>query len=823
MARTLSPEELHRPCDTDLFRFRTSEEVAPLEEIIGQKRALDSIEFGLDLRRAGFNIYVLGDTGTGRTSAIRAFVGRLAEGGPVPRDWCYVFNFREPTEPVAISLEPGRGVEFRRDMAALVAHLRSEITKVYDSKEYKHQKNVITEEFSRKQQEMLGGLEKEAEGKGFRLRAAMGEFSIVPVDEKGEPITEEGFKALDEAKKKRLREDGLRIRERLDTVVGILKKAEKATRERLAELDRYAATSVLGPRVEEIRGRYPDHEKIGAYLNAVAADVLANIGDFRAPSEEGEQQPPLPFLKMARPEPDFTKYMVNVLVDNNGRKGSPCVFEGNPTYYNLFGRMEHRFHMGAALTDFTMIRAGSLHKANGGYLVINALDLLRNIFSYDALKRTIRSAEIRVEDVWEQYRLVSMAAMKPEPIPLDVKVILIGSPEIYYLLYNLDEEYRELFKVKADFDTRMDRTDENIARYAAFVSAKVREEKLRPFDPSGVGKLVEYGSRIAEHKEKLTSRFSDVSNLIRESDYWAGKAGASVVSGEHVEKAWNERVYRHSMIESLSREVMAEGTVIVDTAGEKVGQVNGLAVIDLGDYAFGKPSRITAAVYAGKAGVVNIERETKLSGKIHDKAVLILANYLGRRYATRKPINLTASLAFEQLYGMIEGDSATCAELYALLSALAGVPVRQNVAVTGSMDQTGTVQPIGAVNEKIEGFFELCRLRGLDGSHGVIIPRKNVVNLVLKREVVEAARAGKFHVYAIDRVEEGFEILFGMAAGEPGPEGAYPEGTLNRLVEDRLTALREAVREEPVEEEAPPEKEEETESVDEEDDGEENP
>ena len=443
-----------------------------------------------------------------------------------------------------------------------------------------------------------------------------------------------------------------------------------------------------------------------------------------------------------------------------------------------------------------MIKAGSLHLANGGYLVVNALDLLRNIFSYDALKRAIKNAEVKIEDVWEQYRLITTTTMKPEPIPLDVKVILIGSPEIYYLLFGLDEEYRELFKVKADFDNRMERTDENVLKYAGFVSTKAREERLLPFDASGVARVVEYGSRMAEHQEKLSSKFSDVSNLIRESHYWAKKTDAVVVSGTHVEKALDEKIYRHSRIEDRMREVMAEGTLIVDTSGETAGQVNGLAVLDMGDYSFGKPSRITTAAYTGKGGVVNIERETKLSGKIHEKAVLILSNYLGRKYAAKKPISLSASITFEQLYGMIEGDSATCAELYSLLSAISGVPIRQSVAVTGSMDQNGNVQPIGGVNEKIEGFFDLCRLRGLTGAQGVIIPQRNARNLMLKKEVVEAVGEGKFHIHAIDHVEEGIEILMGIPAGEPGPDGKYPELTLNRLVEDRLTELREAVKKE---------------------------
>ena len=498
---------------------------------------------------------------------------------------------------------------------------------------------------------------------------------------------------------------------------------------------------------------------------------------------------------MPRQETTYNKYAVNVLVNNGNLKGAPCVFETNPTYYNLFGRIEHKFQYGVAVTDFTMIKAGSLHRANGGYIVIHALDLLRNLFSYDALKRALRNREVKIEDIWEQYRLVTTAMLKPEPIPLDVKVILIGNPLIYYLLYNLDEEYKELFKVKADFDNQMDRTDESVMNYASFVAAKAKEENLLPFDPSGVSKIVEYGSRLAEHQNKLSSKFSEISDLIREAHYWAKTEESTIVSDRHVEKAIEEKIYRHNRIEERLRELMDEGTLIVETSGERVGQINGLAVMSLGDYSFGKPSRITTTVYTGKAGIVNIERETKLSGKIHEKAILILSNYLGRMYARKKPITLSASITFEQLYGMVEGDSATCAELYSLLSAISGVPIKQNLAITGSMDQNGNVQPIGGVNEKIEGFFHLCKLRGLDGSHGVIIPERNIKNLMLRKEVIEAVREGKFHIYSIDHIDEGIELLMGLPAGKLQPDGTYPEGSLHYLVEKRLTEMREALKE----------------------------
>jgi lon-related putative ATP-dependent protease len=795
MAKTLSPDDLYRRCDPKMFPFGTTGDLPALDGIIGQQRALDAIDFGLNLRSTGFNIYVLGDSGTGKTSAIRSFLSKKAGTEIIPPDWCYVYNFRAPADPIAIWLEPGRGSEFRKDMQEFIAHLKVEIPKIFESKEYKKQRNAATEEFQKKQKELFEALEKEAESRGFKIKAAMGGFSIVAIGTSGEPMTEEEFNALDPGRKNALQENGKHIQEKLDDAMRVLKREEKATGEKLNELERDATLSVLGHLVEDIKARYPNNEKLIGYMDAVQEDVLANVEDFKAPPEE-TPPPQLPFLKMQKQEPDFTRYAVNALVNNGSLSGSPCVFESNPTYYNLFGRVEHRLQFGAAVTDFTMIKAGSLHKANGGYLVVNALDLLRNLFSYDALKRAIKNAEVKIEDVWEQYRLMTTATMRPETIPLNVKVILIGSPEIYSLLFNLDEEYRELFKVKADFDNRIERTDDNVRSYAAFVSTKTREERLLPFDASGVSRVVEYGSRLAEHQEKLSTKFSDVSNLIRESHYWAKSMDADVVSGAHVEKALDEKIHRHSRIEDRMREGMAEGTLIVETSGEIAGQVNGLAVLDMGDYSFGKPSRITAAVYTGKGGVVNIERETKLSGKIHEKAVLILSNYLGRKYAAKKPISLSASITFEQLYGMIEGDSATCAELYSLLSAISGVPIRQNVAVTGSMDQNGNVQPIGGVNEKIEGFFDLCRLRGLTGEQGVVVPQRNVRNLMLKGEVVEAVREGKFRVHAIEHVEDGIEILMGIPAGAAGPDGKYPAGTLNRLVEDRLTELREAVRKE---------------------------
>jgi lon-related putative ATP-dependent protease len=790
--KTLGVNELYQCCDEKMFTFATTDELPPLQGTIGQTRALNAIDFGLTLDSSGFNIFLLGENGTGRMTTIKTVLEKEALTKPIPVDWCYVYNFKNPDMTMAVSLEPGKAVVFQKDMDELIKTLRLEIPKVFESKEYEKQKSKMVEEFQKKQRELFSTLEDEAQAKGFSIRKTVSGLLIVPVKKTGEPLTEEDYEALDVNTKKKIEEIGKMLQERLDDVVRAVREGEKLLKEMLARLEREAALSAVGHLIDDLKEKYREHEKILGYLEDVKEDILEHLEDFKT-SEE--QAPPLPFMKLPKSEPTFTRYSVNVLVNNKDGKGAPCIFESNPTYYNLFGSIEHKFQYGMAVTDFSMIKAGSLHKANGGYIVIQVLDLLRNLFAYDALKRSLRNREIKIEDVWEQYRLVSTTTLRPEAIPLDVKVILVGSPYLYYLLYSLDEEYRELFKVKADFDSRMEKTEENIQKYALFIAALCREEKLPPFDRSGVARVVEFGSRLSEHQGKLSSRFSEIADLIRESAYWAKAAGSSMVKGEHIGKAINEKVYRSNRIEERLREMMEEGTLIVETSGAKTGQVNGLAVLDFGDYSFGKPSRITASTYIGKAGVVNIERETKMSGKIHEKAILILSHYLGSKYAVKKPISLSASITFEQLYDMVEGDSATCAEFYALISSISGVPLRQDLAVTGSMDQTGAVQPIGGVNEKIEGFFELCKLRGLSGSHGVVIPRRNVKNLMLKKEVVDAVREGKFSIYPIEVVDEGLEILTGMQTGELKEDGTFPEGTINYLVMKRLTEISEALKE----------------------------
>ncbi len=792
MSDKLAPEQLFKRCDPDGLGFDCTDKVTPEPGTIGQERAMSAIEFGLSLNSKGFNIYILGESGTGKMTSIMQQIKDLAKDRPVPDDWCYVYNFKEPDVPLAFTLPPGQSVKFQKDMHEMVKALQVEIPRVFEAKEYEKSRSALFDDFQKKQKEMLGDLEDEAKDKGFAIRKNVSGLVVVPVVPSGEPLTEDEFEKLDDEHRGRIEKLGKALQEKLDDVVRAVRKLEKKVKDSVDELERDAVLSPVAHYIEEIKASFPSSEKLALYMDDVLEDILANLEDFKGQDEQPSS--PLPFMRPQKAEPSFTRYEVNVLVNNGGMEGAPCVYESNPTYYNIFGRIEHKFQYGVAVTDFSLVKGGALHRANGGYLVVDALDLLRNLFSYESLKRAIRQREVKIEDMWEQYKMVTSSTLKPEPIPLDVKVILVGNPHIYYLLYNMDEEYRELFKVKADFESRMERNESTMRRYAEFISAKCDEEGLRHFHCSGVSRVIEYGSRLADHQDKLSSKFSVVADLVREAHYWAGKEDSDLVKGEHVERAMKERIYRNSRIEDRMREMMQEDTIIVETSGKRVGQVNGLAVLSMGDYSFGKPSRITAAAYVGKSGVMNIERETKMSGKIHEKAILIISNYLGSRYGQLKPISISASITFEQLYDMVEGDSATCAELYALLSSISGVPLRQDMAVTGSMDQNGDVQPIGGVNEKVEGFFDLCKMRGLDGNHGVIIPKRNLRHLMLKSEVVDAVREGKFAVHAIDRMEEGLEILTGMTAGEPDENGEFQEGTINHLVLKRFEAIAEALR-----------------------------
>jgi lon-related putative ATP-dependent protease len=779
MTQELSPDQLRRACDPASFPFETTAELPLTPEIIGQPRATQAIEFGLDIAGPGYNIFVLGPGGTGRTTTIQRFLAQRAARQPTPDDWVYVHNFRQPRQPRAIRLPAGMGARFRDDMAALVAELRQAIPRAFEAESYRQARSRIEQDFQAAQESLLKELEAEARKQGFTvLRTATG-LALVPVKD-GQPIPSEVFQQLPAEEQERLAAVHRQLEGTVKATLRRLREREREAREAVRQLDREVAAYTVGHAVDELEARYADQEEVGEYLEEVRADIVERVEEFK------QEEPPPPEAEPVPVNP-FQRYLVNLLVDNSEQQGTPVVVEPNPIYANLMGRIEHEMRFGTAVTDFTKLRAGALHRANGGYLVLRARDVLADPLAWQALKRALSDGVIPLEE--RGAALVSVVTLNPEPIPLDVKVVLMGSPALYYYLYGVDEDFRKLFKVKADFSTDMERTPETEHLYALFIRARCEEEGLRPFDRAGVARVVEHGSRLAEDQRRLSTRFGEITDLLREADYWAGQAEREVVTAEDVERAVAERTYRSNRVEEEVRRVIAEGTLLIATEGEMVGQVNGLALNAVGDHVFGRPTRITARTYVGRSGVVDIQREVKLSGPTHGKGVLTLAGYLGGQYAGERPLTLSASLSFEQTYDEVHGDSASLAELYALLSSLSGLPVRQGIAVTGSVDQQGQVQPVGGVTHKIEGFFQICQERGLTGDQGVIIPAANRHNLMLREEVIQAVAEGKFHIYPIATVDEGIELLTGVPAGERRGKGKFPRGTVHARVMRRLQEL----------------------------------
>ena len=786
----ISAEKLRWNCDPDSFGFETTGELPDFNDAIGQKRALRSIEFGLGVDGSGFNLYISGETGTGRTATIASILNKRAKDEPRPHDWVYVNNFKDSDSATSLDLPAGKGSELAADMKELIEAFRSDIPKALESSEYEARRTELLESYQAASNELFQELEKNSEKLGFSLQRTVSGLVIVP-QKAGSNYSQEEYDALTEKKRLKLEKQGKELTEQLNEVLRQVRDQEKATKEALSQADRDLGMSCLGHRLDPLREKYGELAAVLGYLDAVQEDILNNLDDFKPQST----QPQIPGIKMPRQEPTFERYQVNVLVDNKETEGAPVIFESNPTYNNLFGRIEHVMQYGGvAVTDFTLIRAGALHRANGGYLVIDAREVLINPFVWDSLKRCIRNNEIRIEDVLEQYRFMTLVSLKPAPVQMRAKIILIGTPWIYYLLFHLDPDYRKFFKVKAEFDSRVARTPEIMHDYALFVASHCRAEGLLPFHKSGVAALLEHAARMADDQLKLSSQFMELGDFIREVSYWAARAGRTLVEGDDVRSAAEESLYRVNRIEERMQELYDEGTLMVDTTGAVVGQINGLSVLSLGDHTFGRPTRITASVYAGQDGMVNIEREVKLSGPIHDKGVLILTGYLGATFAQEHPLSLSASICFEQSYDGIEGDSASSTELYALLSALSGVAIKQGIAVTGSVNQRGMVQPIGGVNHKIEGHFAVCRAQGLTGDQGVMIPASNERHLMLHREVVQAVNDGLFRIWSVETIEQGIEILTGVKAGHRDRRGKFPKGTLFQLVDNRLQSMSDRMK-----------------------------
>jgi lon-related putative ATP-dependent protease len=792
----LEPDQLSRKCDPAALGFTTTEDVEPLRGAVGQPRALSAIEFGLDIEAPGYNIFAAGPIGTGKRSIVAQHLAETASTRPTPGDWAYLFNFAESDQPISVALPAGRGKGLARDMARFVEDARRDIRQAFESEDYDRSRRDLNEELGAKRQELLSELQSEAAERGFALNVTPVGVVTSPMIQ-GRPASKEEFERLSKPMQERLQAASKEIEERVADFVSRMRALDRETHERLRRLDRDVALFALDHLVDGLKSRYADVEPIKRWLDQVREDMVENLEQFRpSAADEEEELPAIVAGPLRRTRAEFFgRYDVNALVSHEEREGAPVIFEANPTYYNLFGRIDYQSVFGAVATDHRYIRAGAVHKANGGYLLIRALDVLSRPFVWEKLKEVLSTARLQPENMGAQYTLFPTATLNPEPIELDLKVVLVGSGLLYELLYRLDEDFRKLFKVKADFDVDMPWNDEEVGKYAAFISAQVRSEGLRHFDSGAVVRVVEFGARAASDQRRLSTRFFDTASLVTEASHWAAKSRSPLVRKKHVDRAVEEKIYRSNLFDERIRRLIDEGSLIVDLEGAAVGQVNGLSVIALGDLAFGRPVRITATAAAGHGEVIDIDRETELSGPIHDKGFLILAGFLQGRFGGEKPLTLSASLTFEQTYEEVEGDSASSAELYALLSSLAGAPVSQAIAVTGSVNQRGQVQAIGAVNEKVEGFFEVCKERGLTGEQGVIIPRANIRNLMLKDEVVQAVRRRRFNVWAVSTIDDGIELLTGIPAGERGPDGAYPPETVYRRVEDRLGKLAEAVRE----------------------------
>jgi len=790
----LSINDLRAYIDPDSLPFENTASLEASEKkVVGQERGVDAIQFGMGMKESGYNMYIAGPSKAGLTYIAKTFIQEQAKNEPVPPDWCYVYNFKENDKPLGLKLSPGRGKELKKDMAEFIDTLQAKIPEVFDSDDYRAKESEVHQSFERRRREIIDELSERAKEEGFVLQFSQVGMVIIPANKEGEPMTQEDLRQLEEEARKELRAKSDELHEKMKDAIKSIREAEAEFKEKHTKLDNEIALFVVGQLMDSHEEKYKDEEHVLNYLKMVQEDILENIDDFKK-KPEAQQQPGAPF-PMPQKEVNLRKYEVNVLIDNSETEGAPVVIESNPAYPNLFGTIERQAWFGALFTDHTMIKPGALHKANGGYLVMKALDLLKWYLSWEALKRALRDKEIRIEDLGELYGIFSTRTIRPEPIPINLKIVLTGDPYIYQLLYTYDDRFQKLFKVKAHMDNQMDRKDENIIESAKMMATFCAEHDIRHLDRTGVARVMEYSMEVTEDRDKLTLELGDISDLLKESNYFAGLDQSEFIQKKHVDNAIQKRIYRSNLIEERIKELIEKDIFWIETDGHKVGQLNGLSVLMTGDHEFGKPNRITAVASVGREGVINIERESKMSGNIHTKGVMILGSFLKERFAHNKPISLTASLTFEQSYGMVDGDSASSTELYALLSAISGVPIYQGIAVTGSVSQKGEIQPIGGAVHKVKSFFDICKAKGLNGKQGVMIPSKNVRNLMLQEEVIEAVKEGKFHIWPVSTIEEGIEILTGMEAGKLQEDGTYPEGTLFRKVDDRLRKIAEIVKE----------------------------
>jgi len=780
IGESVKPAALRAVCDPAALGFKTTDELPRLEEVIGQPRAFRALETGMELSGPGYNVFALGLPGSGKTTLIREHLERRAANGPDPYDWCYVNNFDDPHRPMLLRLPRGQALKLRKDVHKLILRCEQEIQRIFTSEEYSRQQNLLAGEVEELQEQEFDRLTQLADKNNFVLAQTPYGVKLVP-GINGEPAKPEELEALSDEQKQKLEKKEGMLEGEVQKSLHQIQAKTRELHEKLQELDEQTALFAIDHLVEALKEKYSSQDPVVEYLNALKDDIVANADQFR----DGEQEPPRATGRVV--EIDVRqRYDVNVLVDNSGCKGAPVIVENHPSYHNLMGRIEHEVVLGATLTNFTLIRPGALHRANGGYLVLPAREVLLNQYAWEGLQRALRDQALRIVELGTQLGLLSTVTLEPEPMPLNVKVVLIGTPMLYYMLQDHDEDFTKLFKVKAEFATLMERTKETEREYALFVKAVIDENGLPPFDRSAVARIIEHGSRLAESQNKLSTRFGMIADLIRESAHWAQKEGEKLVDAAAVDRAIDEAIYRDNLIEERLQEMVREGSLLIDVGGESVGQINALSVLEVGGYAFGRPTRITATVYPGKDGVVDIEREAKLGGPIHTKGVLIITGFLGSRYGQKRALSLSSRITFEQSYDEVEGDSASAAELIAILSALADAPLRQDRAITGSVNQHGTIQVVGGVNEKIEGFFATCRKEGLNGLQGVIVPEGNLQHLMLNQDVVDAVAAGNFHIWPISTVDEGLQLLTGMDPGAVLDDGSFPQGSINQRILQQL-------------------------------------
>lgn len=791
--KPLAVEHLYHRTDPAEFAFATTQDLGDLEEMLGQDRAVEAIRFGAEMPLQGYNLFVMGPPGTGRHSFVRQFLSRRAAGEPAAPDWCYVDNPDDHGRPIALKLPAGRGRELRQDMHRLVEEAQTAIPAVFDSEDYRSRRQAIEETFKEELSHAFEEVQERAKEQGIALIRTMSGFAFAPMRD-GKVVSPDDFAALSEDERTRIQKEIEEFEKQIQAAMQAAPQKMRHARDEIHKMDREFALFAIGGMIRKLIDKYRDVDHVADYIERTGNDMVDNIALFRSdhPSKSDDAGTLNP--QQGDETPVLRRYAVNLLVDNGAAQGAPVIFEEFPNYHNLVGQVEHVSRMGTLVTDFTLIKSGALHRANGGYLILDFHKVIQHVHAWEGLKQALKSRCIRMESLGQIYGLISTASLEPQPIPLDVKVVLIADRIFYYLLQAYDPEFLELFKVAADFDDRMHRTRDSADGFARLLGTLARQEGLRPLDGSAVARVLDESARIAGDAERLSTRMRDVADIVSEAHHWAGKAGQDVIAAAHVQQAIDSRERRLSRIRERLQEETLRETILIDTDGHKTGQVNGLSVMQLGDYAFGRPSRITARLRLGGGKIVDIEREVELGGPLHSKGVMILSSFLASEYAHDYPLSLAASLVFEQSYGGVEGDSASCAELYALLSVLADAPLDQGLAVTGSVNQFGQTQAIGGVNEKIEGFFDVCAARGLTGQQGVLIPMANVKHLMLRADVVEAARDGRFHIYPVATVHQGIEILTGIPAGERDGSGRFPDGTVNARVEARLIALAERRR-----------------------------